>query len=246
MTEKRKEGRLPDQLRRVKITRRINKFAAGSALIETGDTKVLCSISFEDRVPLFLRDSGQGWLTAEYGMLPSATPERSDRANYTSGRSREIQRLIGRSLRSVLNLKHLGERMILVDCDVLQADGGTRTAAINGSFIALVDALVSLRKQTFLRMPLLKYQLAATSVGIVGGKHYLDLDYQEDSSAGVDFNVVMTSTDEFIELQGTGEGVSFSRRDLDLLLTLAKKGSNELFTLQREISGDDLAYLLGK
>ena len=245
MNDTRKDGRGPDELRQMKITRNVVKHAIGSALAEMGDTKVMCCVSIEDKVPLFLRNSGSGWLTAEYGMLPASTPERVQRTNNLGGRSQEIQRLIGRALRSVLNLKHFGERTFWVDCDVLQADGGTRTAAINGAFCALVDALVYLKQRNMLMLPVLRDCLAAVSVGIVSGQHYLDLCYAEDSVAQVDFNVVMTGKGEFVEVQGSAEGTFFSRKSLDQLLASAEKGIKEIIALQRTILKNELNILSG-
>jgi ribonuclease PH len=245
MNEMRKDGRTADQLRRVKITRNIVKHAIGSALVEMGDTKVICCVSMEEKVPQFLRNSGTGWLTAEYGMLPASTPERTQRMPYPAGRNQEIQRLIGRALRSVINLKHFGERTLWVDCDVLQADGGTRTAAINGAFCALVDALVFMKQRNILMLPVLRDCLAAVSVGIVGNHQYLDLCYAEDSIAQVDFNVVMTGKGEFVEIQGSAEGTFFSRKSLDSILALAEKGITEIISLEKTILKDELQILAG-
>jgi ribonuclease PH len=219
--------------------------AEGSLLVEVGRTRVICTASVEDRVPPFLRGSGKGWVTAEYGMLPRATSTRTTREAATGklgGRTQEIQRLIGRSLRSITNLQELGERTVWVDCDVIQADGGTRTAAITGGFVALVLALERLRAQAALsRLPITDY-VAATSVGIVQGTPLLDLAYDEDSRAEVDMNVVKTSGGAFIELQGTAETKPFDRAALDALLGLADRGITELIEKQREIVGNILKY----
>jgi len=226
--------RAADKLRPVRITLGYQTFAEGSALIELGQTRVLCSVSLDDRVPGFLRGTGRGWVTAEYAMLPRSTSTRTPR-DKGEGRSQEIQRLIGRSLRAVTDLVILGERTIVVDCDVLQADGGTRTAAITGGCIALYHAFHNLRKQGILpSMPLSK-MVAATSVGIVDGVMLLDLCYEEDHRAEVDFNVVMTDSNEFVEIQGTAEGKAFSRETADGLLSLAQHGIERLFRAQREI-----------
>ncbi|HUF47968.1 MAG TPA: ribonuclease PH [Vicinamibacterales bacterium] len=214
--------------------------AEGSVLIEVGHTKVICTASVEDRVPPFLRNSGKGWVTAEYGMLPRATTTRTMReasAGKVGGRTQEIQRLIGRSLRSVTSMTELGERTVWIDCDVIQADGGTRTAAITGGFVALVLALERLREQGVLpRIPVRDY-VAATSVGVIGGEPMLDLAYDEDSRADVDMNIVKTSGGRFIELQGTAETEPFDRAALDELLALADEGLQVLFQKQKEIVG---------
>lgn len=232
---KRQDGRAADELRPCRIVRRYLKYAEGSALIELGDTRVVCAASVEERVPLWLRGSGQGWITAEYGMLPRSSRERipRDPAGKPGGRAAEIQRLIGRSLRAVVDLKKLGERTIWVDCDVLQADGGTRTAAVTGAFVALVDALGLLhRTQAISSWPVRSF-VAATSVGIVGGVPMLDLAYEEDSRAEVDMNVVMTESGELVEIQGTGEGRPFSRQELAELLALGQMGVRRLVELQK-------------
>lgn len=242
----RKDNRKFGQLRPIKITRNVNKYAYGSALIEMGDTKVLCCVSMEEKVPSFLKNTGSGWLTAEYGMMPLSCPERIMRANYSSGRNKEIQRLIGRALRSVMYLKNLGEKTLWVDCDVIQADGGTRTAAINGGFIALVDALCVLNKKNVLKIPVLKDYVSAISVGIVNGEDYLDLSYSEDSMAQVDFNVVMNGNGEFVELQGTAEGTFFSKERLDNLIALAGSGIKEIIEIQKNLLKDEIKNLLGK
>jgi ribonuclease PH len=208
-------------------------FAEGSVLIELGQTRVVCSVSTEDRVPAFLKGSGEGWVTAEYAMLPRSTLTRTAR-DRAGGRSQEIQRLIGRSLRAATNLASLGEKTFIVDCDVLQADGGTRTAAITGGYVALYQAFHNLRKQGVLPFLPLNRMVAATSVGIVSGNMLLDLCYEEDYRAEVDFNVVMTDKNEFVEIQGTAEGKPFSKEGADALLVLAQEGINKLFRIQKE------------
>lgn len=234
----RSDGREWDQLRPVKITRGIMKYAEGSALIETGETKVLCTATFEDRVPPFLKDTGKGWVTAEYSMLPRSTKERITRDSVRGkigGRSHEIQRIIGRALRSVIDLGKLGERSITIDCDVLQADGGTRTASITGAFVALSDAALNLIRQGVIsENPIVDF-IAAVSVGIVGGKPALDLNYEEDSKAEVDMNVAMTGSGLLVEVQGTAEGKPFSKRSLNALMKLSEKGISELIEKQKEI-----------
>ncbi|MEO7001365.1 MAG: ribonuclease PH, partial [Ktedonobacterales bacterium] len=231
------DGRSNDQLRPVHMTVDYLRHAEGSVLIEFGDTRVLCVASIEDRVPPFLEGRGQGWLTAEYAMLPRAGNTRSQResvAGKIGGRTQEIQRLIGRSLRAAVDLKALGERTIVLDCDVIQADGGTRTAAITGAWVALKRACDVLRERKVLKVDPMKLGVAAISVGVVNGAAVLDLDYAEDSHAEVDANVVMTDKGEFIEVQGTAEGKPFSRARLDELLALAETGIRELHTLQRQ------------
>ena len=234
----RQGGRKDDEMRPVTITRGYLKYAEGSALIDLGDTKVLCAASVEERVPQFLKDSGQGWITAEYGLLPRSTTTRSLReavAGRVSGRTAEIQRLIGRSLRGIADLKRLGERTIVIDCDVMQADGGTRAAAVTGGFVALADSVHLLREQGKIKEdPLLDY-VAAISVGTVEGRILLDLSYAEDSIAEVDMNVVMTGAGGFVEVQGTGEESPFSREQLDAMLTLAAQGIQDLVHLQRRL-----------
>jgi ribonuclease PH len=233
------DGRGADKLRKVTITRNFIKYPEGSCLIEMGNTKVICTASVEESVPMFLRNSGTGWVTAEYGMLPRSCNARIPRGK-DSGRSYEIQRLLGRSLRSVTDMKSLGERTIWIDCDVIQGDGGTRTASITGSFIALVDALAKLKKDGKInKVPILDY-LAATSVGILDGNLMLDLCYEEDSKAEVDMNVIMTGSGDFIEIQGTAERKPFSKEKMDVMLELAKKGITELFSAQRKLVGDIL------
>jgi ribonuclease PH len=231
----RRNDRAADALRAVRFTRHFTRHAEGSVLIEFGETRVLCTASVEDGVPGFLRGKSQGWVTAEYGMLPRATHTRSAREaarGKQTGRTQEIQRLIGRSLRAVVDLRALGERTVTIDCDVLQADGGTRTAAITGSFVALADAVETLRTRRVLNASPLHGQVAAVSVGIVGGVPVLDLDYSEDSEAETDMNVVMNNGGAFIEVQGTAEGHAFRRHELDALLNLAAAGIGELCALQ--------------
>ena len=234
---KRADGRAWDELRPVRITPGFQSFAEGSVLIELGKTRVLCSVSVEERVPGFLRREGRGgWVTAEYSMLPRATVTRSPRDSSLgriTGRNQEIQRLIGRSLRAVTDLTALGERTLIVDCDVLQADGGTRTAAITGAYVALHRAMQTLANMGVISSIPLKSALAATSVGIVHSYRLLDLCYDEDYNAEVDFNVVMTSQGEFVEVQGTAEGKPFTKETIDSILSLAEKGINELFQIQQ-------------
>ena len=230
-----------DALRKVTITRNYMKYAEGSCLIEVGNTKVICTASCEAKVPPFLRDKGTGWITAEYSMLPRSCLTRIQRESSkgkVGGRTHEIQRLIGRSLRTVVDLKQLGERTIWIDCDVIQADGGTRTASITGSFVALVDALYSLQKRGKIHLFPVKKFVAATSVGIVNGEATLDLNYEQDSNADVDMNIVMTSSGEFIELQGTAERVPFNQKQLNQLTKLAKKGIDKLIKLQKKALKD--------
>lgn len=238
----RADGRQADELRPVRFTRPFNKFAEGSVLIEVGDTKVICTASIEEGVPPFRRDSGGGWLTAEYAMLPRSTGTRSPREaarGRIGGRTHEIQRLIGRSLRAVVDFQMLGPRTVWVDCDVIQADGGTRTAAITGGFIAVFDALEHLRGHGVIpAVPLWDF-VAATSVGIVGDQALLDLTYQEDSTCEVDMNVVMTGSGHLIEVQGTAEHQPFTRAELDELLGLATHGVQRLTAQQRHLIGED-------
>jgi len=237
----RSDGRAADELRRVSITPNYIKHAEGSTLIEVGDTKVCCTVSVEEKVPPFLKGKGEGWVTAEYGMLPRATNTRTQREaskGKLSGRTQEIQRLVGRSLRAVVDMKALGERTLWVDCDVIQADGGTRTASITGSFVALVLALRALKqKNASGELPLLDF-VAATSVGKVGGQILLDLKYDEDSSAEVDMNIVKTGRGQFVEVQGTAEASPFGDDDLMSLLAAADKGIQELIAAQRKVLGD--------
>ena len=233
----RPSGRAPDQLRPVRLTRRFTKHAEGSVLIEFGDTRVLCTASVEENVPPFLRGKGQGWVTAEYGMLPRSTHTRTAREaskGKQSGRTQEIQRLIGRSLRAVIDLKALGERTITIDCDVLQADGGTRTASITGGYVALSEACERLVQRRAIAASPIHGQIAAVSVGICNGVPVLDLDYAEDSCAETDMNVVMNNGGAFVEIQGTAEGHAFRRHELDALLNLAAAGLGELFALQAQ------------
>lgn len=228
--------RSANQLRQIRITRRYIKHAEGAVLIECGDTKVICTASVEERVPPHKRGSGEGWVTAEYGMLPRSTGERMGREaarGKQSGRTQEIQRLIGRSLRAVVDLKKLGERTVQIDCDVIQADGGTRTASITGAFVALHDAISGLLEKGLLAETPLKDFVAAISVGIYQGTPVLDLDYLEDSACDTDMNVVMLGSGHFVEVQGTAEGHPFSRDEMDTLLELAKGGIAELVELQR-------------
>ena len=232
----RTDGRKLDQLRDVEITRNYTKYAEGSVLVETGDTMVLCNVSIEDSVPYFLRGQNKGWLTAEYSLLPRATQDRNIREaakRKLSGRTQEIQRLIGRSLRAIIDLDKMGERTIWVDCDVLQADGGTRTASITGAYVALVDAINFMIKEEKLKESPLKGFMAATSVGIVDGTPMLDLCYEEDFKAQVDMNIAMTEVGEIIEIQGTAEEHPFTRDELDQLYDLAEKGILELIEEQR-------------
>lgn len=234
----RPSGRRPDQLRPVRIQRGFTKHAEGAVLVEFGATKVLCTASVEEKVPSFLRDSGRGWVTAEYGMLPRSTHTRTDREaarGKQSGRTQEIQRLIGRSLRAVVDLQALGPRSIQIDCDVLQADGGTRTAAITGSFVALSDAIAWLRSSGALAASPIRDFVAAVSVGVYRGTPVLDLDYAEDSNCETDMNVVMTGSGGFVEVQGTAEATPFSRAQMDALIQLAESGIRELLALQHKV-----------
>jgi ribonuclease PH len=231
----RKDGRNSDQLRPVKITLGYQDYPEGSALIEVGNTRVLCAVTVEDRVPPFLKGQGTGWVTAEYSMLPRATHTRTSRnPDRQAGRSQEIQRLIGRSLRAAIDLESLGERSFTIDCDVLQADGGTRTASITGAYVALYIAIYKMKQKGVYKVLPVKCAVAATSVGVVDRNKLLDLCYDEDYRAGVDFNVVMTDKGEFVELQGTAEGKPFSRETIDGLISLAEKGIKELFEEQKK------------
>jgi ribonuclease PH len=237
----RADGRQPDELRPVRFTRHFNKYAEGSVFIEVGDTKVICTASIEEGVPPFRRDSGEGWLTAEYAMLPRSTESRTPRESArgrVGGRTHEIQRLIGRSLRAVVDFQMLGQRTVWIDCDVIQADGGTRTASITGSFIAVFDALEHLHVHGIIPAVPLRDFVAATSVGIVANQPLLDLTYQEDSTCEVDMNVVMTGAGRLIEVQGTAEHQPFARAELDQLLDLATHGVNQLVGLQRNLIGE--------
>lgn len=242
------DGRKPDQLRPVRITRNYIKHAEGSVLIEIGDTRVICTATVEDKVPLFLKGEGKGWITAEYGMLPRSTGVRTPREaarGKIGGRTCEIQRLIGRSLRSVVDLAALGERTVWLDCDVIQADGGTRTASITGAFVALVDALNRLKEQGQIdRIPVSDF-VAATSVGRLNGRIYLDLCYEEDSAAEVDMNIVMTGSGRFVEVQGTGEEASFTRQEMDRMIELAAQGISRLILHQKEALGAAAAGIGG-
>lgn len=232
-----RSGRSNRQLRPVSFTRRFIKHPEGAVLVEFGDTRVICTASIEESVPPFLRGKGTGWVTAEYAMLPRATHTRSPREaakGKQSGRTLEIQRLIGRSLRAVTDMTLLGERTIYLDCDVIQADGGTRTASITGAYVALVDAVTALQQRGVLTANPLKEAVAAVSVGIVGGETLLDLDYQEDSGAEVDMNFVMTSSGRFVEVQGTAEAEPFTLKQMDEMRSLAMEGIRQLFTLQQE------------
>ncbi|MFC1800197.1 ribonuclease PH [Candidatus Eisenbacteria bacterium] len=234
--QKRQDGRKPDEMRQIKVKTGYLKHAEGSALIEAGYTRVLCAVSVENRLPFFLHGKGQGWVTGEYSLLPRSTHTRTPRESMrgkVSGRTMEIQRLIGRSLRAVSDLVGLGERQLVVDCDVLQADGGTRTLAITGAYIALYEALRTLKDRNVIKKIPLLDAVAATSVGIVGGVPMLDLCYSEDSAAQVDFNVVMTGRGRFVEVQGTAEGVPFTKADMDRMLALARKGVGELLEVQK-------------
>jgi ribonuclease PH len=240
---KRSDGRDPDDVRPVKITRNYLKYAEGSTLIEMGDTKVICTASVEERVPPFLRNTGKGWVTAEYSMLPRATHTRTTRDSLTgrgSGRAFEIQRLIGRSLRSVTDLTGFGERTIWIDCDVIQADGGTRTASITGAYVAMVDAFRKMATAGLIEKIPVKGSVAAISVGKVEGKALLDLNYEEDSKAEVDMNVVMTGDGRFVEIQGTGEESVFTKKEMDQMTKLAQKGVRKLTRIQKKaLEGKD-------
>lgn len=236
----RQNNRTPHQLRPVHITRHYTRHAEGSVLIEAGETKVLCTVSIDEKVPAFLKGKGQGWLTAEYGMLPRSTGERMQREavkGKQSGRTMEIQRLIGRALRSVVDLEKLGERTIQIDCDVIQADGGTRTASITGAFVALHDAISMLLQKKLLEASPIVDHVAAISVGIYQGVPLLDLDYIEDSACDTDMNVIMTGKLDLVEVQGTAEGVAFTRQQLDTMLDLAQHGIKELIALQKSVLG---------
>jgi ribonuclease PH len=233
----RSDGRPPDTLRKVRINRNYLKHAEGSALIELGDTRVICAVSVEEKVPAFLRDTGKGWITAEYAMLPRATETRSTREFIvrTNGRSFEIQRLIGRSLRSISDLNRFGERSMWVDCDVIQADGGTRTAAITGGYVALVDAFHTMRERGMIEEIPLRDSVAAVSVGRIGNDFLLDLTYEEDVLAEVDMNFVVTGGGNFVEIQGTAEESSFTKQEMDEMTVLATKGALELARIQKRV-----------
>lgn len=241
---KRVDGRNYDELRTITITPGFQSFAEGSVLVEQGKTRVLCSVSNEEKVPPFLRGTGKGWVTAEYAMLPRATNTRTPRESSrgrVSGRSQEIQRLIGRSLRAVVDLSALGERTLFVDCDVLQADAGTRTAAITGSYVALKLALANMASMGLISVDPLKEAVAATSVSIMKSNILLDPCYDEDSNAEADFNIVMTGNGDFVEVQGTAEGKTYSKDTLDQVLALATKGINQLFEIQKTVLADNKA-----
>jgi len=243
----RKDARGPNQLREIRIDLGVNKYAEGSALITLGDTKVICTVSQEDKVPQWLRGQGQGWVTAEYGMLPRATDVRTQREasrGRPSGRTQEIQRLIGRSLRAVTQLSALGERTLWVDCDVIQADGGTRTASITGGFVALALALKRMKERDQLLKKPLTGLVAATSVGILEGTASLDLNYEEDSKAEVDMNIVRTSAGKYVEVQGTAEKTPFSQEEMQKMLQLANEGIDRLFDRQRTLLSGFLPSLL--
>ena len=230
--------RAPDELRPVRITRNYTKHAEGSVLVEFGDTRVLCNATIEERIPQFLKGKGEGWVTAEYGMLPRSTNSRMNREaarGRQGGRTMEIQRLIGRSLRAVMDMKVLGERSITIDCDVIQADGGTRTASITGGYVALADAVASLLDRKILKNSPISGQVASVSVGIYQGTPVLDLDYPEDCSAETDMNIVMNGGGDFIEVQGTAEGHPFNQGELDAMLTLARQGIEQLLAEQRRV-----------
>ena len=238
MTTTRPSGRAPDELRKVNITRGFTRHAAGSVLVAFGDTKVICTASVEEKVPPFMRGGGRGWVTAEYGMLPGATHSRSDREaarGKQNGRSIEIQRLIGRSLRAAIDFKALGERTVRIDCDVIQADGGTRTASITGGCVALADAVAGLTGKGVEPDKVLRHMVASVSVGVVKGRTVLDLDYAEDSRADTDMNVVMIESGGFIEVQGTAEGAPFDSEELEQMLDYARRGSEALFEIQRAV-----------
>lgn len=240
------DGRKNDQLRHIKVTRNYTKYAEGSVFIEVGDTKVLCNVSVEEKVPPFLKGSGEGWITAEYNMLPRSTGTRKVRdiaRLKIDGRTMEIQRLIGRALRSVVDLKALGERTLWIDCDVIQADGGTRTTSISGAFIALVDAVNKLHKAKPFKVYPIRSFVAATSVGVLNGEKILDLCYEEDSKAAVDMNVIMTDEGEFVEVQGTGEENPFTRSELNELLDLAEKGAKNMIQIQKEALKMDALWI---
>ncbi len=241
--------RLNDELRQIKITRNYIMHPDGSVLIEVGNTKVICTAVVEDKVPPFLKGTGKGWVSAEYSMIPGSTKTRKPRdinKGKIDGRSQEIQRLIGRSLRSVVDLDAVGERTVWIDCDVIQADGGTRTASITGAFIAMADAFYGLLSRNEISKMPVKAFVSAVSVGIGKGEAILDLCYEEDSSADVDMNIVMTNKGEFVEIQGTGEEATFTRDELMNLISLASKGCEELYKLQREALGETISETIGK
>ena len=240
------DGRKNDQLRSVKVIRKYTKYAEGSVFIEVGDTKVICNVSVEDKVPPFLKGTGEGWITAEYNMLPRSTETRKVRdiaRLKIDGRTMEIQRLIGRALRSVVDLKALGEKTLWVDCDVIQADGGTRTTSITGAFIAMVDAVNKLHKRRPFKIYPIRNYLAATSVGVVNDEKLLDLCYLEDSKAKVDMNLIMTDEGKFVEIQGTGEENPFSREELNELLSLGEKGIRQMINVQKDALKMDALWI---
>lgn len=240
------DGRKNDQVRHTKVTRNYIKHAEGSVLIEVGDTKVICTASIEDKVPPFLKGSGEGWITAEYNMLPRSTATRKVRdiaRLKLDGRTMEIQRLIGRALRSVVDLKALGEKTIWIDCDVIQADGGTRTTSITGAFIALVDSVNKIHKQKSFKVYPIRKFVCATSVGIVGEEKLLDLCYEEDSNAKVDMNIIGTDDGEFVEIQGTGEEAPFTRSELNEILNLGEKGIKQMIQLQKDCLKMDALWI---
>lgn len=240
------DGRKNEQVRGIKITRNYTKYAEGSVFIEVGDTKVICNVSIEDKVPPFLKGSGEGWITAEYNMLPRATGTRKIRdiaRLKIDGRTMEIQRLIGRALRSVVDLKALGERTLWIDCDVIQADGGTRTTSITGAFVAMVDAINKLHKEKPFKVYPIRSFVAATSIGIVNGEKVIDLCYEEDSNAKVDMNVIATDSGEFVEVQGTGEEAPMSREELNDLLDLGEKGIKQMVAAQKSVLKMDSLWI---
>lgn len=240
------DGRKNDQIRPVKVTRHYTKYAEGSVYIEVGDTKVLCNVTVEEKVPQFLKGTGEGWITAEYNMLPRSTGTRKIRdiaRLKIDGRTMEIQRLIGRALRSVVDLKALGERTLWIDCDVIQADGGTRTTSISGAFIAMVDAINKVHKNKPFKVYPIRNFVAATSVGIVGDNKVIDLCYEEDSKAKVDMNIIMTNEGEYVEVQGTGEERPFSRKELNEILDLGEKGIKQMIQVQKDALKMDALWI---
>lgn len=240
------DGRKNDAMRSIKITRNYTRYAEGSVLIELGETKVICTASIEEKVPPFLKGTGEGWITCEYNMLPRSTQTRKQRdisKLKIDGRTMEIQRLIGRSLRSVVDLKSIGERTIWIDCDVIQADGGTRTASINGAFVALIDAVNKIHKSSPFNVYPVRNFMGAISVGILNDARILDLCYEEDSKAKVDMNVVMTDEGKFVEIQGTGEESTFSRKELDEMLALAEKGVKHIIQAQKDVLKMDSLWI---
>lgn len=245
----RDNNRLNNELRSIKITRNYIMHPEGAVLIEVGNTKVICTAMVEDRVPPFLKGTGKGWVSAEYSMIPGSTKTRKSRdinKLKIDGRSQEIQRLIGRSLRSVVDLEKIGERTVWIDCDVIQADGGTRTASITGAFVAMADAFYGLLKRKEINKMPIKAFVSAVSVGILKGEAIIDLCYEEDSAADVDMNIVMTNKGEFVEVQGTGEETTFSHKDLMLLISLATEGCSKLYEIQREVLGEEISEEIGK